>query len=66
MRRCPAHPEEEIKAALEEGIKLHMLTNPVGIVGNGKVTGVECLRYELGQFDSSRHRRPIPIRNLIL
>jgi NADPH-dependent glutamate synthase beta subunit-like oxidoreductase len=58
--QMPAHPEE-IEAALEEGINFHMLTNPIGIVGNGKVTGVECLRYELGSFDSSGRRRPMPI-----
>jgi heterodisulfide reductase subunit A-like polyferredoxin len=56
----PAHPEE-VEAALEEGIQFHMLTNPVRVVGNGSVSGVACLRYELGSFDSSGRRRPVPL-----
>jgi NADH-quinone oxidoreductase subunit F len=58
--QMPAHPEE-IEAAMEEGIQFHLLTNPVRIVGNGSVSGVECLRYELGEFDRSGRRRPMPI-----
>jgi NADH-quinone oxidoreductase subunit F len=59
-QQMPAHAEE-IDAALEEGIRFHMLTNPVRIVGNSSVAGVECLRYDLGEFDSSGRRRPVPI-----
>jgi len=58
--QMPAHAEE-VQAALDEGIHFHMLTNPVRIAGNGKVTGVECLRYELGEFDRSGRRRPVPL-----
>jgi NADH-quinone oxidoreductase subunit F len=58
--QMPAHAEE-VQAALDEGIRFHMLTNPVRIVGNGQVTGVECLRYELGEFDRSGRRRPVPL-----
>ena len=32
-------------------------------MGNGRVTGVECLRYEPGDFDRSGRRRPIPIED---
>ena len=59
-QQMPAH-EDEIEAADEEGIRFHTLTNPIKILGNGRVTGVECLRYELGAFDQSGRRRPIPL-----
>jgi NADH-quinone oxidoreductase subunit F len=54
---------EEIKEAEEEGVLLKFLTVPVRVIGNkGKVTGVECLKAELGEPDASGRRRPIPIR----
>lgn len=57
----PAY-EEEIEAALEEGIKMLFLTNPAGIVTeNGKMVGVKCLKMELGEPDDSGRRRPIPV-----
>jgi heterodisulfide reductase subunit A len=57
----PAYPEE-IEGALSEGVKIHYLTAPVRIVGkNGKVTGFECLRTELGPPDESGRRRPVPV-----
>ncbi|MBN1642988.1 MAG: FAD-dependent oxidoreductase [Anaerolineae bacterium] len=59
--QMPAHADE-VEAASEEGIQFHLLTNPVRIVGNARVSGVECLRYELGEFDRSGRRRPVPIQ----
>jgi len=56
----PAY-EEEIEAAEEEGAVFHFLTNPTRVLGNGRVTGVECLKHTLGQFDRSGRRRPVPI-----
>ncbi|NLE74427.1 MAG: FAD-dependent oxidoreductase [Actinobacteria bacterium] len=56
----PAY-EEEIAAAEAEGAVFHFLTNPTRIMGNKQVTGVECLRHSLGDFDRSGRRRPIPI-----
>jgi NADH-quinone oxidoreductase subunit F len=54
---------EEIEEAEEEGVRLHFLTIPVRILGEkGKVTGVECLKAELGEPDASGRRRPIPVR----
>jgi NADH-quinone oxidoreductase subunit F len=50
---------EEIEAAEEEGIHFHCLTAPVTVVGHGgKVTGVECVRMELKEFDKSGRRTP--------
>jgi glutamate synthase (NADPH/NADH) small chain len=54
---------EEVHHAEEEGIIFDFLTNPVEIVGNdqGLVTGMRCIRMELGEPDASGRRRPIPI-----
>jgi len=53
----PAY-QEEVEAAEEEGAVFHFLTNPTRILGDGHVTGVECLKQTLGEFDSSCRRRP--------
>ena len=54
---------EEIHHAEEEGVQFELLTNPVRFIGNeeGWVTGMECIRMELGEPDESGRRRPIPI-----
>ncbi len=53
----------EIHHAEEEGIELSLLTAPVRFLGDekGKVTGVECLRMELGEPDASGRRSPVPV-----
>ena len=57
----PAYPEE-IEDALAEGIKIHYLTAPVGIVGdNGTVSGLKCIKTDLGAPDGSGRRRPVPV-----
>jgi NADH-quinone oxidoreductase subunit F len=56
----PAH-DDEVEAAKEEGIQFHFLTNPTRVLGNGRVTGVELVRQQLGKFDASGRRRPAPI-----
>ena len=56
----PAY-KEEIQAAEEEGILFHFLTNPTRVLGDGQVTGVECLKHTLGEFDRSGRRRPVPL-----
>ncbi|MBW2142254.1 MAG: FAD-dependent oxidoreductase, partial [Deltaproteobacteria bacterium] len=54
--------EEEIDAALEEGIKIEFLVAPQQVlVEDGKVKGLRCVRMELGEPDASGRRRPIPI-----
>ncbi len=54
---------EEVAHAKEEGIEFHFLNNPVRILGDakGRVAGMECLRYELGEPDESGRRRPVPV-----
>lgn len=58
----PARTEERHHAK-EEGIVFHVLENAKRILGDdqGCVTGIECLRYELGEPDDSGRRRPIAI-----
>jgi NADH-quinone oxidoreductase subunit F len=56
----PAY-DEEIAAAEAEGAIFHFLTNPTRVLGDGHVTGVECLAHEPGEFDRSGRRRPVPI-----
>ena len=58
----PASPEE-IEEALEEGIRMEFLVAPKRVVGkDGKVTGIECTRMELGEPDASGRRRPVEIK----
>jgi glutamate synthase (NADPH/NADH) small chain len=54
---------EEIHHAEEEGVQFHFLTTPIKYMGNenGWVTGMECLRMELGEPDASGRRRPVPV-----
>ncbi len=60
-KEMPAQ-DEEIEAALDEGIKLHLLVAPKRIITEGgRVTAVECLKMELGDVDAGGRRRPVPI-----
>ncbi len=53
---------DEIEATEEEGVFFHFLTVPTKILGkNGKVSGLECIRMELKEFDRSGRRTPYPI-----
>ncbi|MDK2903509.1 MAG: glutamate synthase small chain [Clostridiales bacterium] len=54
---------EEVHHAKEEGIIFDLLTNPIRIIGeNGRVTGMECIKMELGEPDASGRRRPMPVK----
>ena len=55
--------EEELHHALDEKIEFVLLTNPTQFFGdeNGRLTGMECLKMELGEPDASGRRRPVPI-----
>jgi len=51
---------EEIEAAIGEGVRLRILTNPKEILTeNGRVSGMKCTTMKLGSFDSSGRRRPV-------
>ncbi len=56
--------EEEVEACLDESVNMQFLTAPKSILAeNGKMTGLECIRMELGERDASGRRRPVPIEN---
>jgi len=61
-KELPAR-REEVEHAQEEGIIFDYLTSPVRILGDekGRVCGVECLKYELGEPDASGRARPVPV-----
>lgn len=71
LEELPAR-KEEVEHAMEEGIDFRLLNNPVEILGyenpedkrdpkNGFVTGMRCIRMELGEPDEKGRRRPIPV-----
>ncbi|MCD7711138.1 MAG: FAD-dependent oxidoreductase, partial [Firmicutes bacterium] len=71
MDELPAR-KEEVEHAEEEGIDFRLLNNPVEILGydnpddkrdpkNGFVTGIRCIKMELGEPDEKGRRRPVPI-----
>ena len=71
MDELPAR-REEVEHAQEEGIEFMLLTNPTEVLGyrnpdvprderNGFVTGLRCIRMELGEPDEKGRRRPVPV-----
>lgn len=55
---------EEVKHAIEEGIELLTLNNPVEYIGdkNGKVCQMRVQKMELGEPDASGRRSPVPVK----
>ncbi|MCL5774470.1 MAG: FAD-dependent oxidoreductase, partial [Firmicutes bacterium] len=55
----------EIKEGQDEGIVFNYLTAPEAIIddGKGKVAGLQCVRMELGEPDSSGRRKPVPVKD---
>lgn len=62
IKEMPAD-DVEIKDAEDERVKFHFLCNPKRLIADesGQLTGVECIRMELGEPDKSGRRRPVPI-----
>jgi NADH-quinone oxidoreductase subunit F len=55
--------EEEVHAAIEEGIEIQELVAPVAVLSaNGKLAGVRLQRNELGDPDASGRRKPVPVK----
>ena len=54
---------EEVHHAKEEGIIFDLLTNPTEILTDdkGNVTGMKCIKMELGEPDASGRRKPVEI-----
>lgn len=60
-REMPAEAEE-IRGLLDEGNQLIELASPKRILEkDGRVTGIECVRNELGDLDDDGRRRPVQI-----
>ena len=55
--------KEEIHHAEQEGVEFLLLSAPTQFLGSadGFLTGVECLRMELGEPDASGRRRPVTV-----
>jgi len=55
--------KEEVHHAKEEGVEFLMLQNAKRVLGDdqGRVNGLECLKYELGEPDASGRRSPVAI-----
>ena len=73
LNELPAR-REEVEHAMEEGIEFMLLTNPIEIIGyenpedrrdakNGFVTGMKCIKMELGEPDERGRRSPVPIKD---
>ena len=53
----------DVDEAEREGAKLRILAAPVRVLTkNGRLTGIQCIRMELGEPDASGRRRPVPIK----
>lgn len=62
LEELPAR-KEEVHHAMEEGINFQLLSNPIEILANesGCVTGIKCIKMQLGEADESGRRRPVAI-----
>ena len=71
MDELPAR-REEVEHAEEEGIDFRLLCNPVEVLGynnpndprdpkNGFVTGIRCIKMQLGEPDAGGRRRPVAV-----
>ncbi|MCQ2479153.1 MAG: NADPH-dependent glutamate synthase [Clostridia bacterium] len=71
LEELPAR-KEEVEHAMEEGVEFRLLCNPLEIHGyknpedprdpkNGFVTGMRCIKMELGEPDERGRRRPVPV-----
>ncbi|MDO9034313.1 MAG: NADPH-dependent glutamate synthase, partial [Methanoregula sp.] len=57
----PAREAESLRAK-EEGIEFVMCANPVKILGDQVITGVECVRMEMCDLDPSGRPEPAPVQ----
>ncbi|WJV31626.1 FAD-dependent oxidoreductase [Rossellomorea sp. AcN35-11] len=55
----------EYEFAKQDGVEFRWLTAPQRIIGNdaGEVTGIECIKMELGEPGGDGRRRPIPVED---
>lgn len=54
--------EEEIEAAIQEGIDVKLLTTPIRVnTVDGRLVSLDCVQNRVGKMDSSGRRRPVEI-----
>ncbi len=53
--------KKEVANAKEEGVEFRFNTQPVEIVGDGKVEGLKVISTQLGEPDENGRRRPEPV-----
>ena len=53
--------KREVANAKEEGVQFNWNSQPIEIVGNGKVEGIKIVKTQLGEPDERGRRRPEPI-----
>jgi glutamate synthase (NADPH/NADH) small chain len=53
--------KKEVANAKEEGVQFRFNTQPIEIVGDGKVEGLKVISTQLGEADENGRRRPEPI-----
>jgi len=52
----------EVQEALDEGVRLEVLTQPVAVISDkGHIVALRCMRMHLGEPDTTGRRRPIPV-----
>ncbi|MBU1677291.1 MAG: NAD(P)-dependent oxidoreductase [Bacteroidetes bacterium] len=56
----PAY-EFEFELAQKDGVVFHFQTNPIRLIGNNSVEGIECQKMQLNEPDERGRRRPKPI-----
>jgi formate dehydrogenase beta subunit len=54
--------DEEIEAALTEGVNIQFLAAPTKIIRNNGRFKLDCIRMKLGKVDASGRRRPEPLK----
>jgi formate dehydrogenase beta subunit len=54
--------QEEVEAALEEGIKIDILRGHTKVCQKGICLTLTCNYMELGELDASGRRRPVPVK----
>ena len=64
LAELPAR-KEEVEHAMEEGVQFRLLNNPLEILSdeNGSVSGMRCIKMELGEPDASGRRSPVEVPN---
>ena len=64
LAELPAR-KEEVEHAMEEGVQFRLLNNPLEILSdeNGCVSGMRCIKMELGEPDASGRRSPVEVPN---